>query len=93
MNIATMSLKQWYTVLLEDKVIKCQTDPDSPPSLIPVQPEVLSPDTDWNQVWPTSRTKGLGPELSSFLFKMLHRLLPTQERIARLGIAGEERGF
>ena len=28
--------------------------------------------------------RGLGPELQSFLWKLLHRLLPTQERISRI---------
>ena len=31
--------------------------------------------------------KGLGSELASFLFKLVHGLLPTQDRVARLGLA------
>ena len=34
-------------------------------------------------IWQRSRMKGLGSELTSFLFKLLHQLLTTQERIAR----------
>ena len=33
-----------------------------------------------------ARTKGLGSELISFQCKLLHKLLSTQERIARLGL-------
>ena len=58
----------------------------SPAALLPVRVEALHPNTDWSQVWNIARTKGLGPELISFQFKLLHQLLPTQERIARLGL-------
>ena len=78
-----MSLKQWYTVLLENKVLM---NNETPAALLPIRPEVLHPTTDWPQVWLISRTKGLGSELVSFQLKMLHGLLPTQERIARVGL-------
>ena len=83
LNISAISLKQWYTLLLEDKVLK---NDDTPAALLPVRSELLHPNTDWEQVWQLTRTKGLGPELTSFQFKMIHELLPTQERIARLGL-------
>ena len=35
----------------------------------------------WQTIWPLSRTKGLSSEQSSFLFQLLHQLLPTQDRI------------
>ena len=83
LNISTMSLKQWYSVLLEDKVLM---NNETPAALLPIRPEVLHPTTDWPQVWLISRTKGLGSELVSFQLKMLHGLLPTQEIIARVGL-------
>ena len=86
MNIATMSIKEWYTLLLEDKVLMSPATDVSPAALLPVRAEVLNPNTDWTQVWQIARTKGLGSELISFQFKLLHNLLPTQERIARLGL-------
>ena len=86
MNIATMTTKQWYTLLLEDKILFSQATEDSPAALLPIRTEIMNPNTDWSQVWMIARTKGLGPELISFQIKMLHNLLPTQERIARLGL-------
>ena len=38
------------------------------------------------------RTRGLGSDLSAFLFKLLHCLLPTQDRVARLG-ASQDHGL
>ena len=85
-NISTMSLKQWYVLLLDDKVLMSAATNTSPSVLLPVRSETLHPDTDWAQVWQIGRTKGLGPELTSFQFKMLHCLLPTQERVSRIGL-------
>ena len=79
-------------VLLEDNVLMSPLAENSPPSLIPVRVETLSPSTDWSQAWKLVRTRGLGSDLSSFLFKLLHCLLPTQDRVSRLG-ASENRGF
>jgi hypothetical protein len=42
-----------------------------------------SPETDWKNSWRLARLSGLGPENTSFLFRMLHQTLPTQERVAR----------
>ena len=85
-NISTMSLKEWYVLLLEDKVLMSAATDASPSVLLPVRSETLHPDTNWAQVWQIGRTKGLGPELTSFQFKMIHCLLPTQERVARIGL-------
>ena len=46
--------------------------------------ELASPQTNWEKTWYLARLRGLGPELQSFLWKLLHRLLPTQERISRI---------
>ena len=45
--------------------------------------ELAIPRTDWENCWRLARLPGLGPELSTFLFKLLHQILPTQERISR----------
>ena len=86
MNICTMSTKQWYTLLLEDRVLKHQPTPDSTPELLPVKAETISPNCDWTKIWQLVRCKGLGSELTSFLFKLIHGLLPTQDRVAILGL-------
>ena len=43
----------------------------------------MTPNTEWEGCWALARLPGLGPENVSFLFKLLHQILPTQERIAR----------
>ena len=85
LNIAVMSTKQWYTVLMEDRVLMSPATDDSPPCLLPVRVESMYPSNDWSNTWRRSRIKGLDSELTAFLFKLLHGLLPTQDRIARLG--------
>ena len=77
LNIATMTIKKWYTVLLEDKVLMSPATQESAAALLPVRTESMHPNTDWPQVWQIARTKGLGSELISFQFKILHKLLPT----------------
>ena len=42
-----------------------------------------SRETDWESSWRLARLQGLGPDNVSFLFKLLHQLLPTKERVAR----------
>ena len=84
LNIAVMSTKQWYQVLLEDEVLMAPTNETSPQTLLPVRVETLHPSNDWNQTWILARTKGLGSDLTSFLFRLLHYLLPTQDRVSRM---------
>ena len=93
MNIATMTIKEWYSILLEDKVLMTPATMETPSKLLPVRSESMHPNTDWSQVWQLARTKGLGSELISFQFKILHDILSTQERIARLGLNQEHPGL
>ena len=48
MNIATVTIKQWYSVLLEDKVLMnpVNMEGQGPGELIPIRPESKHPDTD-----------------------------------------------
>ena len=85
LNVATMSIKQWYTALMESQVLMSQSTATSPPTLLPVRAELLHPNADWSWTWSLARTKSLGSDLTAFLFRLLHHLLPTQDRVARLG--------
>ena len=85
LNIAHMSTKQWYTALLEDQVLMSQEDDQALPTLIPARVETLHPAADWKKIWRLTRTVGLGSDLTGFIFKLVHCLLPTQDRISRLG--------
>ena len=46
--------------------------------------ELKNPHIDWERSWSLARIKGLDSEQISFLWKILHDLLPTQERISRI---------
>ena len=53
-------------------------------SLLPLKCELASPATEWERSWRLARQRGLGPELTSFLLKMLWGILPCKARIARI---------
>ena len=84
MNISVMTTKQWYRILLEDRILMHTPADGAPQTLHPVRVELMTPDLDWPAIWILSRTKGLSSEQSAFLFKLLHLLLPTQDRISRI---------
>ena len=83
LNLSHMKTGTWYRVLLEDKVIM-QTDLNGRRSLIPCRAEVKHPDADWESIWALANLKGLNSVEHTFLWRMLHDLLPTQARLFRL---------
>ena len=50
----------------------------------PCRAEIASPSTDWALSWKMCRLQGLGSDLATFNFKLLHKLLVTKERIHHL---------
>ena len=52
--------------------------------LISLKCETMSPTTDWKKSWRLVRSKGLGPELTSFTLKILWRIIPTRSRLHRI---------
>ena len=83
LNIATMTTAQWYTVMLKKDVTMMEPE-GMPREYIKCRAEVRSPGTDWELSWRLSRLKGLGSHATSFLWKLLHGILPTEERLARI---------
>ena len=79
LNVSTMTTAQWYQVLLEKEVTM-----DMDNKYIMSRAELASPGTDWETCWRRARLKGLGSEATSFLWKLLHRLLPTEQRLGRI---------
>ena len=71
-----MTKGQLYQILLEDVLKEELTDGLR---FIPCRAEIANTENDWETSWRRMRLKGLGLELMSFLFKMLHQLLITQE--------------
>ena len=83
-NINTMSLKIWYKHLLEVKVTHTESEDTS--VLIPCRVERLAPVIDWGMSWRAVCVPGLSPVMRSFLWRMLHDILPTQERLHRMNM-------
>merc|ERR1711888_292360 len=51
---------------------------------IPCSCELLSSDNDWQISWKLCRLRGLSSEMTSFNFKLLHRLLPVKDRLHKI---------
>ena len=85
LNVAWITLKQWYQILIERGVTHTTEAQDSPPILLPSHLEEKYPDINFPHNYGMCRLFGLSPEQKSFLFKMRQNLLPTRERLHRLG--------
>ena len=83
-NLKLCNVKIVYNFLMDDllRVDVAQGDVLRP--LAPLRVEVGDPGVDWPRSWQLARLPALGPQLSSFLFKMLHQLLPTAERVTKI---------
>ena len=71
-------------MLLDEEVLKSGED------LIPLRCEVKFPNINWPETWRLSRLTGLDGDLKSFLFKLLHGLLPTQDKLRRCKIENSD---
>ena len=87
LNIVSMSERDWSRLLTEDYVTMKVHNVGEPREFCPSKPELLSPATDWVLSWSMCRQKGLSPDLSSFLWKLLHNLLCSQQRLHRRGVS------
>ena len=83
MNIKIMSSKSWYDVLLENCVTHA-ADSDGVRLLKPCRTETTNPGNNWVNTWKAATTPGLPSELKSFLWRMLHNILPTRTRLFRM---------
>ena len=79
LRISTMTTAQWYQVMLEKEVTM-----DNNNEYTMCRAELASPGTDWKACWRRARLKGLGSEATSFIWKLMHRLLPNEQRLARI---------
>ena len=76
-----MSIKEWTQVLTEENLTMDITDTRQYRAC---RAEIASPSTDWALSWKICRLQGLGSDLTSFNFKLLHKLLVTKERLHHL---------
>ena len=98
-NIITMTTKQWYHYIIDQELLKASND-DGILVFRLCRAERLSPDMDWKSVWDKVRHPSLSSSTASFLWKLLHDLLTTEERLAntlgntppscRFGCEGQE---
>ena len=51
---------------------------------IPLSIEMKYPNRPWESIWPLIALRGLESSDSSFLFRLIHNLLPSQERVSKV---------
>ena len=73
-DIIYMTVKEWYNFLLKREI-------ENDEILRPCRVERLCPTARWCDVWRNVRLKALPSETISFSWKLVHCLLPTEERI------------
>ena len=85
LNPINMSMKEWYRFLLETKMTKREViEGDNMLELVPCKVEEKNPEVQWPMVYRCIRLKGISPDSKSFLFKLVHMLLPSRERLNHL---------
>ena len=84
LNPLHMSVKEWYAFLLERNVTKREVDLENRQELIPCKVELVHPSVFWSESFRICRLHGLSPASKSFLFKLIHCLLPSKERLNHL---------
>ena len=85
LNVAWVTVKQWYQLLLERGITHTSEDPDTPPLLIKSKLEERHPLINFSDSYQMARTFGLTPEQKTFIFKMMQSLLPTRDRLSKIG--------
>ena len=85
LNIKTMSSGIWYKVLLENLVTH-RLDENGSRVLKECRAESKNPGEDWERIWQAAMTPGLPSELRTFLWRMLHNILPTRARLFRMNL-------
>jgi hypothetical protein len=82
LDMEDCSLKQVYGHLMKE-FLNDNDDNVSEDRLIPLKCEQEYPETNWKKTWTMVRSKGLGPELTSFILTLLWGIIPTKVRLHR----------
>ena len=80
-----MKSGQWYKVLVENK-ITMEVGDDGKRRLKPCRSEPNNPEVNWSSVWELASQPGLDSLETSFLWRMLHNLLPSPARLFHMQI-------
>ena len=83
LRVPTLSLGVWYKVLLENHVTT-ETDAEGFRFQKRCKVELEHPDTEWERTWSHACIRGLESADYTFLWKMVHNLLPTQQRLHKI---------
>jgi hypothetical protein len=84
LNPVNMTIKEWYRFLLEEKLTTREVDDAGRRELVPCRIEEHHPTVCWPESYRLLRLKGLSPDPKSILFKLIHELLPTKERVNKI---------
>jgi hypothetical protein len=79
LSLARISVKEIYRFLVEEVTMTGEAQ-----VLRPLRIESASPSIPWDRTWLLARQHMLGPDICSFLFKLLHQILPTAVRVGRI---------
>ena len=80
-----MTIGMWYRVLLENHVTH-NSDAAGSREFRKCRVELKHPSLNWDEIWSLLVLPGLTSELTSFLWLMLHDLLPNSERLFRMNM-------
>ena len=78
-DIVSMSVKQWYSYLVEQNITTISNDEGR--MLRPCRVERMYGDVAWEAVWSNVRHPALSNQTKSFAWKFIHDLLPTEVRL------------
>ena len=84
MNPIHMTVKEWYNYLLEEEVTMEVVDDEGRKQAKLCRVELQDPTNDWSNTFDLARVRGLSTETRSFCFKLIHQLLPVNERLHQL---------
>ena len=82
-NLKSLTFRDIYRFLSRQIIYETGDAGSAVESLLPLKCELASPATEWQRSWLLARQRGLGPELTSFLLKLLWGILPCKARISR----------
>ena len=84
LNPVHMAVKQWYLYILERDVLLRKVNNEDRMEIVPCKIEVRCPLAPWSEIYRLCRLNGLSSQSKSFLFKLVHTILPSYERINHL---------
>ena len=84
LNPVHMTVQQWYRHLIETNVTMEKVDDEGRMKAKLCKVEEKDPGNNWQHSFQLARLKGLSPQIKSFNFKLLHKILPCRERLSQI---------